>query len=65
MSFNLNEDTIIPTPKEEFRFIVQAAFAPFSVFNRVVIEHKPLGTALIQTIDRNEYLQDLRDKSPA
>lgn len=63
MPINLEEKSITPTPKEELRFIVQAAFAPFSIINRMALEHKTLGTALLQTIDRNEYLKDLRNKN--
>ena len=62
MRENTDDDVGEISGREEFRFIVQAAFAPISIVRKVVLDRKPVWTAFVQTVDREAYVQDLRDR---
>jgi hypothetical protein len=47
---------------EELHFIAQAAVAPLSVVYRILCDHDSLGSSLLQSIDRDEYVKNRRRK---
>jgi len=57
-----DEELIEVSPAEERKFILQAALAPFSVVKRLVFDHKNIWRALAITIDRDEFVKDLRSR---
>lgn len=47
------------TPKEEWSFILQAAFAPVSIVRKIMRGEKPLD-AVRKTVIHDEYIMDYR-----